>query len=229
MLVHTKPASSPAAGLAASSRPARRGLRAADAGGLHAYCLCPCLPSVAAQPLKDLAVSVMTADHRGGAFRRPPTCRTSVTAPVLGIAFRPGRIRQGPSMYEMEGPCPASPHRLVSCLAWPTPRAARRGQVPARGPVSRLLPRSRGLPQVVPVSSGKNISTAIRERRARAGGQPFRVLPLSTNQSTESAQLSAFHGGYPRVYSHSIDRLGREPENAGTAVTRCNRLIFIPA
>ena len=44
----------------------------------------------------------------------------------------PGRIRQGPSMYEMEGPCPASPHRLASCPAVPTPRAARRGQVPAR-------------------------------------------------------------------------------------------------
>ena len=186
MLVHTKPASSPAAGLAASSRPARQGLRAADARGLHAYCLAlACLRSRRSR-LRTSPSSVMTADHRGGAFRRSPTCRTSTSAGA-GYSVPAGQNQAGPSMYEMEGPCPASPLRLVSCLAWPTPRAGRRGQVPARGPVSRLLPRSRGLPQVVPVSSGKNISTAIRERRARAGGQRFRVLPLSTNQSTESA------------------------------------------
>jgi hypothetical protein len=41
--------------------------------------------------------------------------------------------RQGPSMYEMEGPCPASPHRLASCLALLAQRAARRGRVPVRG------------------------------------------------------------------------------------------------
>ena len=66
--------------------------------------------------------------------------------PALAKTFLPGRIRQGPSMYEMEGPCPASPRLLASCLVFAAPRAARRGQVPARGPVSRLLPRSRGRP-----------------------------------------------------------------------------------
>src|SRR5271165_2822481 len=80
--------------------------------------------------------------------------------PALAKTFLPGRIRQGPSMYEMEGPCPASPRLLASCLVFAAPRAARRGQVPARGPVSRLLPRSRGRPRVVPVSSGESISTA---------------------------------------------------------------------
>jgi hypothetical protein len=70
--------------------------------------------------------------HSGGRRRAVPA-PVLVLMLVLGIAFRPGRIRQGPSMYEMEGPCPASPHRLASCPALPTPRAARRGQVPVRG------------------------------------------------------------------------------------------------
>jgi len=35
-------------------------------------------------------------------------------------------------MYEMEGPYPASPHRLASCLALLAQRATRRGQVPVR-------------------------------------------------------------------------------------------------
>ena len=52
--------------------------------------------------------------------------------PALAKTFLPGRIRQGPSMYEMEGPCPASPRLLASCLVFAAPRAARRGQVPAR-------------------------------------------------------------------------------------------------
>ena len=67
-----------------------------------------------------------TPDHRGRHFRG---CRGAGP----GKTFLPGRIRHGPSMYEMEGPCPASPRRLASCLALPAPRAARRGQVPARG------------------------------------------------------------------------------------------------
>ena len=77
---------------------------------------------------------VLGHDRGSSRWRIPGGRRRAVPAPVpvLGIAFRPGRIRQGPSMYEMEGPCPASPHRLASCPALPTPRAARRGQVPVR-------------------------------------------------------------------------------------------------
>jgi hypothetical protein len=81
-------------------------------------------------------------------LRRLPACRTGATRFLLD------RIRQGPSMYEMEGPCPASPHRLASCLALPGPRAAAGARYPCEAPVSRLLPRSRGRPRAVPVSSG---------------------------------------------------------------------------
>ncbi len=72
---------------------------------------------------------VMTADQ--SRWRMPAVARRAVA--VLAKPFRAGRIRQGPSMYEMEGPYPASPHQLASCLALPTPRAVRRGQVPVRG------------------------------------------------------------------------------------------------
>jgi hypothetical protein len=77
-----------------------------------------------------------------------------------GKTFRPGRIRHGPSMYEMEGPCPASPPRLASCLVFAERRAPPAGaRYPREGPVSRLLPRSRRRPRVVPVSSGESIIT----------------------------------------------------------------------
>jgi len=55
-------------------------------------------------------------------------------------------------MYEMEGPCLASPHRLTSCLAVPTQRAARRGRATARGTGLPAPPTFPGRPQVMPVS-----------------------------------------------------------------------------
>ena len=139
------------------------------------------------------------------AFRR---LRRAV--PVPARAFRPGGIRQGPSMYEMEGPCPASPHRLVSRLALPAPRAARRPP----GPGTRARDRSPGsshapgvAPRWYPFPAVKHFY-CLRGRHARACGQPFLVPPLSTKQSTGSGQLSAFHGGYPRYYSQPILSLG---------------------
>jgi hypothetical protein len=64
-------------------------------------------------------------------------------------------------MYEMGGLAPTSPHqaRPVAwlCYRGAPPAGARH---PCAGPVSRLLPRSQGRPQVVPVSSGESIFTA---------------------------------------------------------------------
>ena len=74
--------------------------------------------------------SVMTADHRGDAFRRSPTCRTSAGA---GYCVPAGQNQaRAPPCMRWRGPCPASPHRRASCPALPAPRAARRGQVPVR-------------------------------------------------------------------------------------------------
>ena len=86
------------------------------------------------------------------------------------------------------GRCPASPGRAAGLAG-----AARRAPGPtcARRPVSRLLPRSRGQPQVVPVSNGENIFTA--SANAAQGPRPaISCFPLSTKESTGSRQLSAF-------------------------------------
>jgi hypothetical protein len=112
------------------------------------------LPPPARRPPENLARPGRTPDHHG---RHSRGCRGAGP----GTTFLPGRIRHGPSMYEMEGPCPASPRRLASCLVFAARRAPPAGaRYPREGPVSRLLPRSRRRPRVVPVSSGENIITA---------------------------------------------------------------------
>jgi hypothetical protein len=79
-------------------------------------------------------------DHHGWQPGVSPTSR-----PPGANAFRPGRIRQGPSMYEMEGPCPASP-RQAGRLALLALRAACRCQAPVRGTGRPVPPASRGSP-----------------------------------------------------------------------------------
>ena len=93
---------------------------------------------------------VLGHDRGSSRWRIPGGRRRAVPAPVLvlGIAFRPGRIRHGPSMYEMEGPCPASPPRLASCPALPS--AARRPP----GPGTRASDRSPGSSRVPGVAPG---------------------------------------------------------------------------
>jgi hypothetical protein len=117
-----------------------------------------------------------------------------------------GRIRQGPSMYEMEGPCPASPHRLASCLALLAQRAARRGQAPARGTGLPAPPAFPGSPPGDARFRTVKHFYCLCRRRARAGGRPFSGFSLSTKESTENGQLSAFDGGYPRACSQPIHR-----------------------
>jgi len=81
------------------------------------------------QPVTDPAHTCR--DRRPSRWRIPGRCRCAAAVPARTL--RPGRIRQGPRMYEMQGPCPASPHRLASCPALLAQRAARRGQAPVRG------------------------------------------------------------------------------------------------
>ena len=96
-------------------------------------------PPVAARPPENLARARSNPRSSRPAFRG---CRV----PALVKTSPAGRIRQGPSMYEMEGPCPASPHQvsqLVACRRRAPPAGAR---YPREGLVSRLLPRSRVAP-----------------------------------------------------------------------------------
>ena len=121
----------------------RYGLRVAVRPGARPVTVRPALPQprpgtrragpidrrVSAAAQRPGPYPVMTADQ--SRWRIPAVARRAVA--VLAKPFRPGRIRQGPSMYEMEGPCPASPHRLASYLALLAQHATRRGQAPVRG------------------------------------------------------------------------------------------------
>ena len=150
--------------------PGPRMLAAAWAGGRGR--LRRLLPPVAARPRGDLACAPgrdlgHRGWHSGGCRRAGPGSKT----------FLPGRIRQGPSMYEMEGPCPASP-RQVRPVAWPCWRRA-----PPPVPGTRARDRSPGsshvpgvAPKVVPVSNGESISTASANAAQEPEANYFRFL-----------------------------------------------------
>ena len=93
--------------------------------------------SVAAQPLKDLARAPGCHPTRL-AFGRLPACRSGKDASAKQSQVRP-------SMYEMEGLTWLYRARTASCLASLAPPAS--AGHPCEGPVSQLLPRSRGRPQ----------------------------------------------------------------------------------
>jgi len=105
------------------ARPARRtrgsGLGQDGIGqqGRH-RCSPPLRQLVAGQRRPTQGTAGIPADARRAGAGKKTSCR--------------GRIRQGPPMYEMEGPCPASLRRLTGCPASLAPRAARRCQVPVR-------------------------------------------------------------------------------------------------
>jgi hypothetical protein len=130
-------------------------------------------------------------------------------------------------MYEMGGLAPTSPHQArpvawLCCRAAP-PAGARH---PCAGPVSRLLPRSQGRPQVVPVSSGESISTASANATQEPEANYFRFFRYP-HGIHKGSQLSAPVGGYPPVYSHSVHKLSGVAQGipAPTVAAR-NRLIL---
>ena len=107
--------------------------------------------------------------------------------------------------------------------------AARRPPGPgtrASRPVSRLLPRSRGQPQVVPVSNGERIIIASPNAAQGPAASHFRISAIHT-VSTERGQLSAFGGGYPPAYSQLVHRLCPGiTRGTPRPPAACNRLIF---
>ena len=202
------------------SDPARARLPTRQACTLAAFALA-CLRS---RRSRSRTPPVFGHDRGSSRWRIPGGRRRAVPAPVLvlGIAFRPGRIRHGPSMYEMEGPCPASPHRLASCLVFAARRAPRAGaRYPREGPVSRLLPRSRGRPRVVPVSSGESIITTAASTAQDPAASHFLFFryPRKAPQRAGSYPHSTavIHGlftTYPQVPEC-------QPENTTTAGAEC--------
>jgi len=113
------------------------GIPSISTGYAHARCCCPQVIHMFVHRQAGrgpVAVPADSSDQRAGACghgqhagREDPAWARmgSVNKAGTGAGKKTscrGRIRQGPPMYEMEGPCPASP----------APRAARRCQVPVR-------------------------------------------------------------------------------------------------
>ena len=133
------------------------------------------------------------------AFPRLPGCRPWQDVPA-------GQNQARPSMYEMEGPCPAPPRRLASCLVFAARRAPPAGaRYPREGPVSRLLPRSRRRPRVVPVSNGESIITTAGSTAQGPAASHFLLFryPRKTPQKAGSYPhfTQVIHG-----FTHSLPK-----------------------
>ena len=174
-------------------------------------------------PVKDLAVP---GHDRGPSRWRIPA--------VAGVPRRCQQRRSGRPESDRAPPCmrwrdPARPRRA----GWPVARPCRRRAPPAgaryprKGPVSRLLPRSRGHPQ-----GGARFRTV----------KTFLLPPRAPRKSTRPAISGScpVHKVIHRkqaviriwrwlstAYSQPIHRPPeRKPENTGTAGAGCNRLSF---
>jgi hypothetical protein len=156
--------------------------------------------------------------------RRWPTCRASAGA---GEAL--GRTESGKAPPCMRWRGLARPRRT----GWPVARSCRRrappagARYPCQGPVSRLLARPRGRPQVVPVSSGETFLLPPRAPRkcprpAISGSSAIHeVIPRKRAVIRISRRLSTgLFTAYPQAP-------GCKPENTGTVGAPCNRLSFL--
>ena len=153
--------------------------------------------------VKDLAVP----GHDRGLSRRHIPADADVPWPYQQRRSARPESDEAPPCMRWRGLARPGPARSASCLASLAPRAARRGQVPARAdrsPGSSHVPGAS--PRWCPFPTVKAL--LLPPRTPRKGPRPaISCFPLFTKESTESRQLSAFHGGYPRVSSQPIHRL----------------------
>jgi hypothetical protein len=154
-----------------------------------------------------------TPDHRG----------ISAVAGVPAPARRSGRAESGTAPPCMRWRGRARPRRPGWPVAWSSPSAAppAGARYPREGPVSRLLPRSRRRPRVVPVSSGKSIITTAASTAQDPAASHFLFFryPRKAPQRAGSYPHSTavIHGlftTYPQVP-------GYQPENTTTAGAEC--------
>ncbi len=129
-------------------------------------------------------------------------------------------------MYEMEGPYPASPRQAgqLAGLAG----AARRPPGPgtrASRPVSRLLPRSRGQPQVVPVSNGESIITAYANAAQGPAASHFLFSAIHEGIHRKQAVIRISRRLSTGLFTAYPQATGCKPQNTRAAVAACNRLI----
>ena len=152
-------------------------------------------------PLGNLARARLDPDHRG----------ISAVAGVPAPARRSGRAESGTAPPCMRWRGRARPRRAP-------PAGAR---YPREGPVSRLLPRSRRRPRVVPVSSGESIITTAASTAQDPAASHFLFFryPRKAPQRAGSYPHSTavIHGlftTYPQVPEC-------QPENTTTAGAEC--------
>ena len=127
-------------------------------------------PTILHGPVAGAAAPALTASSRGAAAREPRPY--SAGPPIIAVGIpAPAGVRPWPRRS-----CRAESGKAPPCMRWrglARPRRARPAswlrrrcappagaRYPREWPVSRLLPRSRRRPRVVPVSSGESISTA---------------------------------------------------------------------
>lgn len=117
-----------------------------------------------------------------------------------------GKTDKAPPCMRWRGLARPRRAKLTGCPASLAPRAARQCQVPVQGPVSRLLPRSRGRPpRWCPFPTVKHFYWLHqRERKAlrpiNSGFFAIHTVP------TECGRLSAPDSGYPLDYSQLVHK-----------------------
>ena len=154
----------------------------------------------------------------------PRSSRISAVAGVPAPARRSGRAESGtaPPCMRWRGRARPRRPRLASCLVFAERRAPPAGaRYPREGPVSRLLPRSRRRPRVVPVSSGESIITTAASTAQDPAASHFLFFryPRKAPQRAGSYPHSTavIHGlftTYPQVPEC-------QPENTTTAGAEC--------
>ena len=173
--------------------------------------------------MADAAAPALTASGPGVAAREPrlrfrPRPRSSWLALRRLTAARSRQRRSGWAESGL-----AAPAGRLPGLA----RAARRppGRYPREKPASRLLPRSRRRPHVVPVSRGKTLLLHMRaSHKSLQSLSGFIRYPRRNPQKVPSYQ---HFEAIIHEFIHSLSSAWEcEPENFGAADTGCNQLIF---
>ena len=165
-------------------------------GGSRAYRLRPGAADPA-RPPENLARARSDPRSSRPAFPRLPGAPT--------LARRSCRAESGKAPPCMRWRGLARPRRAGWPVAWSSPRAAppAGARYPREGPVSRLLPRSRRRPRMVPVSSGESIITtaASTAQGPAASHFLFSRYPRKTPQKAGSYPhfTAVIHG-----FTHSL-------------------------
>jgi hypothetical protein len=129
-------------------------------------------------------------------------------------------------MYEMGGLARTRRTKPSQLPGFAVAARRRRCQAPVRGPVSRLLPRSQGRPQVVPVSSGESISTASANAAQEPEVNYFGFFRYPHGIHKRQAVVRTCRWLSTGLFTTRPQLSGVAQRIPAPAVAACNRLIF---